>query len=613
MRKTSFLLLAIFAYIPFVSAQRWHVKPTPEEIVYRQQHPKPLPASTQKTTAGTFVMPTDARFPGEFEESQAVALAWIYDIGGIDISSEYADLWAAMANAIQQECQVWIRVENGADTTAVKNFMSSNGTPLTNYRFFVTVSDDFWIRDFGPLGFYYGSNDDVGFLNMNYYPGRDYDNLFPGYLANELGYLEVKTNLYAEGGNYITDGFHRSFHSDVIQSVNTSGPPYTPAHAAWTTQQVNDSIKYVWASTDVITTPTLKCDGGTGHNDMFMKLMDENTFAVMEYPSIVTAADKGIIDGVINTLSTKTSVYGQPYRIFKVPMPTRDDGNITTLCNLLDNDARTFVNGLTVNGSYLMPTYSDAASGNKAGDQVAINLFKQIAPGYKIIPLDARILTIYGGAVHCVTMQIPAENPITIWHPPVLDKQPQVNKFHIVAKATNKSGIASTKCMWRIRGNQNWNTLTLTDSSGYSIGDITDNFTQMSKQTVIEYYITSTSNNGKTITKPITAGNGGYYKFYFEVPDGIAELDEARNFALNPFPNPTIGNFVIPVSFDGTRNVQAIITDVMGKRITELDFGSKSNGMSKLEFDISDKAAGMYFIQITADGKLLTTKRVMKQ
>jgi len=232
---------------------------------------------------------------------------------------------------------------------------------------------------------------------------------------------------------------------------------------------------------------------------------------------------------------------------------------------------------------------------------------------YKIVPLDSRILTIFGGAIHCVNMQIPAENPITIWHPPVIDLQPKKNAYHIVVKPTNKSGISATKCIWRIKGTANWNTIDLVDSAGYKIGDIKSSFKLMSNSTAIEYYISATSNNGKTITKPIVAKTGGYYTFYFSPTTTLEELDPARNFAMNPIPNPTNGNFAIPVSFDREMEVNAYVTDVLGKRISTIEFGRKNNGMSKLEFDLSGQAAGMYFIQITANGQLLDTKRVMKQ
>lgn len=610
MRKIILSALAVTAFIPSLFAQRWHIKPTPEEIEYRKKLPKQVLPSNQKPTASTYVMPAGARFPGEFEESQAVSLAWVDDFPGPgpDVTSEYGNLWAQMADAIQKECPVWIRIKAGADSNTIKTYMAGRGTPLTNYRFDVMVGDDFWIRDFGPLSFYYGANDDIGMLDMNYYDGRDYDDLYPGLLANKLGYLDVKTTLYAEGGNFITDGFNRSFYSDVIHDENMTWPQ--PKHTPWTLAKTLDTLKYIWASPFLDVSPGLQCDGGTEHNDMYMKLMDENTFAIMEYPSVVTASDKAIITNVINSLANTNSVYGKKYRIFKLPMPRQDNGDTLKSCAQIDGDARTFVNGLTVNKTYLMPAFSDNTSGMKADDSTAIEIFKRNAPGYKIVPLDSRMLTIAGGAVHCVTMQIPAENPVTFWHPPIQDEQPLSNTFHLVSKITNKSGIASSKCMWRKRGTTSgWNTANLTDSSGYMIGDITGSFSYMEG---VEYYLTATTNNGKTAVKPIVAPDG-YYTFYFPFPAGVGQLNPERNFALNPIPNPTAGDFVIPVSFDKTVQVKAYITDVMGKRIATIDFGSKNNGLSKLDFNLNNASAGMYFIQITADGQVLDTKKVMKQ
>jgi agmatine/peptidylarginine deiminase len=342
-------------------------------------------------------MPSDARIPGEFEESQAVSIAWVDNFPGPgpDVTTEYGDLWAKMTDAIQKECTVWIRIKDGADSTTIKNFMTTKGTPLTNYKFHVMVGDDFWIRDYGPIGFYYGANDDIGLLDMNYYPGRDNDDLYPGLLAGVTGYLDVKTNLYAEGGNFFTDGFKNSFHSNVVESVNTTA---NPKHGAWSMGQTQDTIKYVWASNNVTSTPTLKCDGGTGHNDMYMKLMDENTMAIMEYPNVVTAQDRTIIQNVITTVTGMKNVYGKPYRIYKVPMPTQDNGDTLKSCGAINNDARTFVNGLTVNKTYLMPSYSDGTSGNQAQNTAAANL-QYLAVLYTALPCRYLQKTLYTSGI----------------------------------------------------------------------------------------------------------------------------------------------------------------------------------------------------------------------
>jgi agmatine deiminase len=611
MRLSTSLLLAALFFISASHAQISHVKPTKQDLDIIKERLKHRPVSAQKTTAN-FAMPAGARYPGEFEESQAVAMGWVYDYPSkaIDLTSYYAHLWADMADAIQKECPVWIRIDTATDSTAIKGFMVTRGTPLVSYRFFIHYSDDIWMRDFGPLGFYYSSNDSIGFLDMNYYEGRDLDNLFPESLASALGYPNVRTNLYAEGGNYMTDGFGATFYSDVVEDANAMGPPYQPKHPAWSNAQSKDTMRYAWATNNLITTTALQCDGGTAHIDMYLKLMDEQTLAVMEYPSVVTAVDRVTINNMINLIAGKQTTYGTPYRIFKIPMPTRDDGTFSKNCAQINNDARTFVNGLTVNKTYLMPAYSDASSGNKQGDNETVDIFKRISPGYKVVPLDSRGLTIGGGAVHCVTMQIPAENPILFWHPPVVDIQPLKSSYHLVAKITNKSGIASATCNWRLKGTSSWNNVALTDSSGFWIGNISGSF---NKTDQIEYYLSATSNNGKTMTKPIVAPSGGYYTFLFEWPASVNGLDPVRNFAMNPLPNPTSGQFMIPVSFEKGMMVQAYVTDVFGKKIASLDAGKISSGMSKLEFDISAQPQGMYFVQITADGHLLSTKKIIKQ
>ena len=57
-----------------------------------------------------------------------------------------------------------------------------------------------------------------------------------------------------------------------------------------------------------------------------------------------------------------------------------------------------------------------------------------------------------------------------------------------------------------------------------------------------EYYISATSNNGKTITKPMTALQGGYYSFYFTgQTDTVVWLDSTLyDFDTTPMPATNI-------------------------------------------------------------------------
>ena len=95
----------------------WRIKPNADELEYRKTLPQQASPYANKTTA-TYTMPTDARVPGEFEESQAVSIAWVDNFPGPgpDVTTEYGDLWAKMTDAIQKECTVWIRVKAAADS-----------------------------------------------------------------------------------------------------------------------------------------------------------------------------------------------------------------------------------------------------------------------------------------------------------------------------------------------------------------------------------------------------------------------------------------------------------------------------------------------------------------
>ena len=72
------------------------------------------------------------------------------------------------------------------------------------------------------------------------------------------------------------------------------------------------------------------------------------------------------------------------------------------------------------------------------------------------------------------------------------------------------------------------------------------------------------------------------------------------------YPNPTTGKFFIEFS-KALNNADVYIIDVSGKLIRQ----SKENG-HKLDFDLSNVAAGVYFVRIT-DGKNVITKKVVKQ
>ncbi len=582
---------------------------TAEEKLLQLQQSK---SNIKFSKAGGFVMPSNIRYPGEFEESQAVAISWAEGYtssgnptGNVDTTDEWGYISAQLAIHIQEESPVWIRVSKATDTTRVLAYMANMGQPLYNYRFFVDPGEGWWIRDFGPNGVYYGSKDSIAFVDLKYYAGREKDNKFPLFLANQLGYLNFETTTNGEGGNLMSDGFKRVFFSSMMTDQNTNMGIHTPE---WTKQQYYDSVTNLFGTPDISDVRTLECDGGTGHIDLYLKMIDEQTIMVAQYPKQMKAQDKQIIEDNYQYLTTLKSVYNRPFRIFRVMHPTGDNGKYNdTTCFKVNNDARSFVNGITVNKMFIYPSYSNSVSGNKTQTDSVTAYFKYIMPGYKIREIDSRSISPYGGEIHCITMQIPAENPVLFWHPSVDGLQPYGTNFHIITKITNHSGIQNAVCKWRKRGAATWNTVTLTDSAGYFIGNIQDNSIAVTDK--IEYYLTATTVNGKTAVKPITAPEG-YYLIYFQIGVGTEELTiNEKDYLFGAYPNPATNQLTIPYYMTNAGNDATIqVYDIHGKLMIDNSYSSQQ-GINRVTIDISGFDSGIYFYSYRMNNTTISTRK----
>lgn len=551
-------------------------------------------------------MPNGLIVPAEWEEVQAVSIQWPYP------SFYYEDkaiLYAKLANAIQQATKVWIMVENNSDTNSVKSMMAQNGVTLYNHTFMVkSTYDAFWSRDSGPWGFYYGTNDDLGFIDTKYYSTRPNDDNIPAFLANKIGVLNYYSKVRFEGGNFMVDGFGHGFYSTRMLSNNASVSQQFPT---WTFAQTKDTMQTVFNLSQVTEVDKLVCDGGTGHIDMYLKLLDEQTLVVSEYPSQVTAQDRATIESNYNLLKTLTNVYGRPYKIHRMPMATQDDGSLSISCNDIDNDARGFVNGVFVNKTFIFPIFSDQSSGYVAGDSAAVQLYRKLLPGYKIVPIDARWLSPMGGAIHCITMQIPAFNPVRFWHPSIEGLQPLMNNYHILSKITNKSGIANAKCMWRKKGG-NWNASNLSDSAGYFVGTIPNQ--SFGVTDTIEYYIDANSNNGKHMTKPIVAPDG-YYQFYFDpntlgVSDLFQKYDNNHLFAA--YPNPASHTTQIKYYTINNAKVQLHLFNTVGQQVLNTEL-MHTTGLQEISLNTSSLQPGVYFYSLFVNDVKVATRKLVIQ
>jgi len=595
-------------------------------------------------------LPERMTLPGEFEETQAVVISWpsyafdslgrevypflpgigVYYYG--DEEDEYelvpivgyvADLfedsplppiWQQLTDAIQHSAEVWIRIPEAQDSSDIKLWMQISGTPLVNYRF---IHDElgynaFWMRDFGPIGVYYGDNDDLGFVSFSYYPGRPIDDMFPQQLGNILGYSVFENPVEIEGGNIISDGNGRGFYSNVLYPSNrdTLGPTMEYKEPL-TDNQVDSLLARYLGFNQSNVLDRLVCDGGTGHIDLYMKMMEEDHFFISQFPDVFNKTqfrDWNTVVQNVNHVQAVQSVYEDDLYISRLPIPTDDWGSYSkTTCNAFFNDPRNYINGLTVNGTFIFPSYSDNVSGNKAGDEAAMELMKLLLPGYKLVPLDSRLLVQWGGAVHCITMQIPAENPVKILHQPYRLPQNIKDSYHFSTEIYNHSGIAEAVIHWRLRGTDEWNSIEMNLQSGLYTADIlNDNFTSNDN---IEYYIETLTNNGKTAYKPITAPSG-YYSFSLADPVSVEDYSFNNSDLMNIHPNPATERISFNLIVENEEVVEVFLTDILGNTVAVILNETLSAGIWSFNYSVSNIPAGVYSLSARGN-RILSNQKVI--
>ncbi len=637
-------------------------------------------ATPKARTAGA--LPQDRWFPGEWEEVQAIVITWPYNcypenqvgnmyymademvtgygtyyhynnymgwqeagegpvVNVIDTSAqEYIKVFAYLADAVQEGgAEAWMRITHADDSAAIKRYLSRMALRSDNIKWIVAPGNSFWYRDCGPICFYYGDQDSVGMLDFMYYPGRALDDSLPYAIEAQMSLPNFETSFEWEGGNCLVDGTGMCFTSDAIYAanadtygqitwdgVNPNTINYTNKQSLSRAQSY-DTLAHLIGTRAMYILPTLKYDGGTGHVDLYADMWDENEFVFSRYPAAYSSwSDAKTAQKNIDTLCTKLSLFGNQYKHRNIPFPCTDNGGNFSSQTVYNNQyTRTYSNHTFVNNLIIQPVFSRVENGEPtaAWDKARLDTLRRSYPGYTIYPIDVTTFDGSGGAIHCITKQIPAHNPVRILHPSITGEQGY--HYHVLGRlpleiwARNKSGIAEVKVIYRLNGGEWQEVAAQADSDGNTadgekfVTELPTTLLQIPEgQTynTIDYYISVRSHNNKTMTKPMTAGQGGYYTFFVGEESGNnVAISETLDYRFGQFyPNPTTGNASILIEMSDIERCQVEVFDMMGRRVHSDTVAADGN----LTLSTAKLGQGVYTVVFTADDHRVVRRLVKK-
>ena len=323
-------------------------------------------------------------FP-EWKEHHATLLAWPQreDLWE-ECLEEVQDLWARVGALLSRVEQVHILVNPGASTLKIKEKCLKHDACLEKLFFHFIPTDDVWIRDYGPLWVREKGAMVFGFdaWGKKYFP-YEQDHQAGARFLQKIGHEPPYRNFVLEGGALDTDG-----HSLLLteSSVLYRQPFYSREQYEEEFRKCFSIKKFLWLRGG------LPGDDTDGHVDMITRFFDKNKVLTCLCPESHPA--HGILHHNYELLLNFRDAQGQGLEIIDLPLPPQAYLNGRALI-------RSHANFYVANGLVLVPTYKAET------DRLALERIQNCFPKHRVIGVDACLMALGGGGIHCMTLQGP--------------------------------------------------------------------------------------------------------------------------------------------------------------------------------------------------------------
>lgn len=588
--KNYTLQVFLFLSIPFLSfAQSGHQMDAAEKaLIPSYMLSRSAPVGTLPNVSSVTPPVSPVRTIAEWEELQALMVGW----------KSYPSILREIVRAAKQETRVVIVYASPDTQTSLMNYLAAGGVDTVNVTFLNSPLNSVWSRDYGPWSAYTNDVDSLITIDWIYNRPRPQDDAVPVAISNYLGTPLYQTttapfDLVHTGGNFMTDGFGTGFSSELILEENSPIGGFGINHTAAEIDSImlqfmgiNRYIKMTKLPYDVI-----------HHIDMHMKLLDEQTLLVGQYPN-------GIADGpqieanLLYVVNNFNSVFGTPYKVVRIPMP--DDNNLYPNNG---GDYFTYTNSSIINKTIIVPVYGIPE------DSVALNIYRNQLPGYTITPINCAGMIGALGALHCITKELGTNDPLLISHQPLENTTDTINNYPVGVRIQHRSGINSAVLYWTTDTTTTWQNVSLTPSGTGNI--FTGSIPAQSAGTTVYYYIGASSVSGKSQVRPMPAPSG-WWKFDVTGTTSLNAVAGSMSMG-SVFPNPCRGITCIPVEVSQPELVSLKLLDVTGRLVVDLGQQKVGAGKSHVFFDAADLPEGLFMIELMIDNKQLYQKVVIQK
>jgi agmatine deiminase len=511
--------------------------------------------------------------PGEFENLRGVFVTWRYGYGsGQDV------VFREIVREVVDVAKAYIIVRSSTEQSNITSYLNNGGVSLDSVEFYQYSNNSIWMRDYGPW-FMSKADNGEGIVDFEYNRPRPLDDTIPWRIGASWGIPVYGSPLEHPGGNFMVDGLGTGFASDLIYDEN-------PGYA----QQEIDSLMLAYSGLEqFIVMPKMNIEY-TGHIDLWTKAINDTLVLVGEYES--GHPNHTLLNQNAALIASHKNRDGISYRVARIPMPWSTS-----------NAPPTYLNSLFVNNKVLVPLW------NEDEDSAAIAIYEQLLPDHEIVGIDCSYMSGSGGAIHCITMQMPSAAFLHVKHHPLPDSTTDtLNDYRVRAEVTTSSALESdsTVVFYRIGSSAPFTATPLAgvaDTPGVYAGYIP----AQSPGDTVFYSLLAKNVEGIRRTSP-THCPPHIHSFRIAGSVAVGEKEEKVSpRRLSVFPNPAREQVVFSLHSGVEATAQIMLFNVLGQCVKRIQHRLSSPGEYRISVQLIGKSErqmrqGVYFYVVRIGG-----------
>ncbi|WP_196894480.1 agmatine deiminase family protein [Aureivirga marina] len=337
-------------------------------------------------------------FPEESELHEGTWLQWPHQFQYGEEFRDFLDpAWIAMTKELVSSENVHIIAYNEIEKNRIIDLLNVNSINLTNVDFKVYPTDDFWIRDNGPI-YVHDKNGNLiiqnwGFNGWGNKAEFSKCNQIPQKIGNDQNrtVINLEDLMINEGGSVELDGNGTlmACKSSILNVNRNLNLNLEKAEEIFT--------KYLGATNFVWLEGQAGLEITDQHIDGFARFGNSTTIVTMNNNDLL---EFDVLQSDIDKLYAAKNKNGIAYNFVKLPLT---QNNVKTTYNLDLGYKGSYCNYYIANTKVLVPIYNDP------NDAVAIQKLQNLYPNREVVGIDFRDVYANGGMIHCVTQQQPAE------------------------------------------------------------------------------------------------------------------------------------------------------------------------------------------------------------